>query len=77
MEAVDAAMALVHREEVEAVVKVVLCCIQSRWDMRPTMLTVADMLEGRVAADLPLQSRRLSTANFSDLLSSSSLTHGR
>ncbi|XP_066373080.1 probable receptor-like protein kinase At5g20050 [Miscanthus floridulus] len=77
MEAVDAAMALVDREEVEAVVKVALCCIQSRWDMRPTMLTVVDMLEGRVAADLPLQSRHLSTVNFSDLLSSSSLTHGQ
>ncbi|RLM93701.1 hypothetical protein C2845_PM08G18220 [Panicum miliaceum] len=77
MEAVDAAMALVDQEEVEAVVKVALSCIQSRWDMRPSMLTVVDMLEGRVATDLPPESRRrLSTVNFSDLLSSS-LTHGR
>ncbi|RLN25549.1 putative receptor-like protein kinase [Panicum miliaceum] len=72
MEAVDAAMALVDRDEVEAVVKVALSCIQSRWDMRPSMLTVVDMLEGRVATDLPLpESWHLSTVN------SSSLTHGR
>ncbi|CAL5048977.1 unnamed protein product [Urochloa decumbens] len=66
MEVVDAAMAEVDREEVEAVVRVALCCIQRRWDMRPTMLTVVDMLEGRVAADLPPESPM-----------SSSLAHGR
>ncbi|WVZ69817.1 hypothetical protein U9M48_018546 [Paspalum notatum var. saurae] len=75
MEAVDSAMALVDQEEVEAAVKVALCCIESRWDMRPSMLTVVDMLEGRVAADLPSESRRLmSSVNFSGPLSSS-LTH--
>ncbi|CAN6200951.1 unnamed protein product [Urochloa humidicola] len=78
MEVVDAAMAEVDREEVELVVKVALCCIQRRWDMRPTMLTVVDMLEGRVAADLPPESRVSSTVDFSDLgVLSSSLTHGR
>jgi serine/threonine protein kinase len=71
MEAVDAAMALADRDEVETVVKVALSCIQSRWDMRPSMVVVVDMLEGRVAIDLPPESRRLSTVNFSDLLSSS------
>ncbi|CAN6334740.1 unnamed protein product [Urochloa humidicola] len=76
MEAVDSAMALVDQGEVETVVKVALSCIQSRWDMRPSMLTVVDMLEGRVVTDLPTESRRLSTVNLSDLLSSS-LTHGR
>ncbi|CAN6163280.1 unnamed protein product [Urochloa humidicola] len=77
MEAVDAAMADVDPEEVEAVVKVALCCIQRRWDMRPSMLTVVDMLEGRVAADLPPESR-ISSVDFSDLgVLSSSLTHGR
>ncbi|KAJ1284193.1 hypothetical protein BS78_03G186300 [Paspalum vaginatum] len=77
MEAVDSDMTLVDQEEVEAVVKVALCCIESRWDMRPSMLTVVDMLEGRVAAELPSESRRLmSSVNFSGRLSSS-LTHGR
>ncbi|WVZ69816.1 hypothetical protein U9M48_018545 [Paspalum notatum var. saurae] len=77
MEAVDSAMTLVDQEEVEAVVKVALCCIESRWDMRPSMLTVVDMLEGRVAADLPSESRRLmSSVNFSGPLSLY-LTHGR
>jgi hypothetical protein len=67
----------VDQEEVEVVVKVALSCIQNRWDRRPTMLTVVDMLEGRVATDLPPDEiRRLSTVNFSDQLSSS-LTHGR
>ncbi|CAO2210435.1 unnamed protein product [Urochloa humidicola] len=80
MEAVDAAMdaATVDEEEVEAVLKVALCCIQRRRDMRPAMLTVVDMLEGRVAADLPprSESRQSSVASFSEP-HSSSLTHGR
>ncbi|TVU34490.1 hypothetical protein EJB05_16325, partial [Eragrostis curvula] len=41
MEVVDAAMPLVDEAEVEAVVKVALCCIQRHRDMRPTMLTAA------------------------------------
>ncbi|KAK3161420.1 hypothetical protein QOZ80_1BG0076890 [Eleusine coracana subsp. coracana] len=64
MEVVDAAMAHVDEVEVEAVVKVALCCVQPRREMRPTMLTVVDMLEGRVAVDLPPESR-LSVVNFS------------
>ncbi|RCV26431.1 hypothetical protein SETIT_5G244800v2 [Setaria italica] len=56
MEVVDAAMADVDEGEVEAVVKVALCCVQHRRDVRPSMLTVVDMLEGRVAVDLPLES---------------------
>ncbi|TVU34480.1 hypothetical protein EJB05_16315, partial [Eragrostis curvula] len=52
MEVVDAVMPLVDEAEVEAVVKVALCCIQRQRDMRPSMLTVVDMLEGRVTADL-------------------------
>ncbi|CAO2190168.1 unnamed protein product [Urochloa humidicola] len=70
MEAVDAALdaATVDDEEVETVLKVALCCIQRRRDMRPTMLTVVDMLEGRVAADLPPSSRShpSSVASFSE-----------
>ncbi|CAN6193943.1 unnamed protein product [Urochloa humidicola] len=78
MEAVDVAMEDVDREEVEAVVKVALCCIQRRWDMRPSMMTVMDMLEGRAAADLPTESRVSASVNFSELgVLSSSLTHGR
>lgn len=79
MEAVDAAMdaATVDEDEVEAVLKVALCCIQRTRAMRPTMLTVVDMLEGRVAAELPpLETRSLSVARSSESLSSS-LTHGR
>ncbi|CAO2177479.1 unnamed protein product [Urochloa humidicola] len=80
MEAVDAAMdmATVDEEEVETALKVALCCIQRRRDMRPTMLTVVDMLEGRVIADLPppSESRPSSVASFSEP-HSSSLTHGR
>ncbi|CAO1948493.1 unnamed protein product [Urochloa humidicola] len=48
MEVVDAAMARVDEGEVEAVVKVALCCVQHRRELRPTMLTVVDILEGRV-----------------------------
>ncbi|CAL4948852.1 unnamed protein product [Urochloa decumbens] len=77
MEAVDAAMADVDEEAVELVVKVALCCIQRRRDMRPSMLAVVDMLEGRVDADLPPESRPSSAAvDFPEPLSSS-LTHGR
>ncbi|CAL4955691.1 unnamed protein product [Urochloa decumbens] len=77
MEAVDAAMADVDEEAVELVVKVALCCIQRRRDMRPSMLAVVDMLEGRVDVDLPPESRPSSAAvDFPEPLSSS-LTHGR
>jgi serine/threonine protein kinase len=64
MDVADAAMARVDEGEVEAVVKVALCCVQPRRETRPTMLTVVDMLEGRVAVDLPPESR-LSIVNFS------------
>ncbi|GJM93722.1 hypothetical protein PR202_ga10305 [Eleusine coracana subsp. coracana] len=64
MEVADAAMAHVDEGEVEAVVKVALCCVQPRREMRPTMLAVVDMLEGRVPVDLPPESR-LSVVNFS------------
>ncbi|GJM93725.1 hypothetical protein PR202_ga10308 [Eleusine coracana subsp. coracana] len=57
MEVADAAMAHVDEGEVEAVVKVALCCVQPRREMRPTMLAVVDMLEGRVPVDLPPESR--------------------
>ncbi|TVU01012.1 hypothetical protein EJB05_53531, partial [Eragrostis curvula] len=66
MEVVDAAMPLVDEAEVEVVVKVALCCIQRHRDMRPTMLTVVDMLEGRVTADLPTESRPPSVVNSSE-----------
>jgi hypothetical protein len=49
---VDAAMASVDDEEaVKTVLKVALCCIQNQREMRPSMQTVVDMLEGRVAVD--------------------------
>lgn len=64
MEVADAAMDRGDAGEVEAVVKVALCCVQPRREMRPSMLTVVDMLEGRVAVDLPPESR-LSVVNFS------------
>jgi serine/threonine protein kinase len=83
MDAVDAAImdaAAVDETEVDTVVKVALCCIQRARDMRPTMLTVVDMLEGRVAADLPPPSEARSSpsaVNSSSLEPlSSSLTHG-
>ncbi|CAO2183409.1 unnamed protein product [Urochloa humidicola] len=76
MEAVDAAMADVDEEAVELVVKVALCCIQRRRDLRPSMLAVVDMLEGRVDADLPSESRPSSAVDLPEPLSSS-LTHGR
>jgi hypothetical protein len=60
----DATMARVDEGEVEAVVKVALCCVQPRQETRPNMLAVVDMLEGRVAVDLPPESR-LSVVNFS------------
>jgi len=57
--AVDAAMAPADDDEaaVMAVLKVALCCIQNQREMRPSMQTVVDMLEGRVAIDLPPDSR--------------------
>ncbi|XP_066383309.1 probable receptor-like protein kinase At5g20050 [Miscanthus floridulus] len=56
--AVDAAIEPVDDEEaVKAVLKVALCCIQNQREMRPSMQTVVDMLEGRVAVELPLESR--------------------
>ncbi|CAL4891022.1 unnamed protein product [Urochloa decumbens] len=67
MEAVDAAiMADVDEEAAELVVRVALCCIQRRRDLRPSMLAVVDMLEGRVDADLPLppESRPSSAVDF-------------
>ncbi|OEL30822.1 putative receptor-like protein kinase, partial [Dichanthelium oligosanthes] len=76
-EVVDAAMANVDKGEVEAMVKVALCCVQHRRDVRPSMLTVVDMLEGRVAVDLPLESR-LSVVDFMEPLSSPPApAHGR
>lgn len=65
MEAVDAAMPLVDEAEVEAVVKVALCCIQHHRDMRPTMLTVVDM---------PPESRPPSVVNSSESFSTSALS---
>ncbi|CAO1948491.1 unnamed protein product [Urochloa humidicola] len=59
MDVVDAAMAGVDEREVVAVVKVALCCVQHQRELRPTMATVVEMLEGRVAADLPPESRPL------------------
>ncbi|CAN6356470.1 unnamed protein product [Urochloa humidicola] len=76
MEAVDAAMVDVDEEAVELVVKVALCCIQRRRDLRPSMLAVVDMLEGRVDAHLPPESRPSSAVDFQEPLSTS-LTHGR
>ncbi|CAL5093117.1 unnamed protein product [Urochloa decumbens] len=69
MEAVDAAMADVDEEAVELV---------RRRDLRPSMLTVVDMLEGRVDADLrlPPENSPSSAVNFQQPLSTS-LTHGR
>ncbi|CAO2191245.1 unnamed protein product [Urochloa humidicola] len=62
MEVVDATMSSVDEGEVEAVVKVALCCVQHQRELRPTMATVVEMLEGRVAADLPPESRPLPIA---------------
>ncbi|XP_062216663.1 probable receptor-like protein kinase At5g20050 [Phragmites australis] len=76
MEVVDAAMACVDEGEVEAVVKVALCCVQHQRNMRPSMLTVMDMLEGRVPADLPPESRPPSVVNFTEPLWSPA-THDR
>ncbi|CAL4898405.1 unnamed protein product [Urochloa decumbens] len=76
MEAVDLAMADVDEEAVELVVRVALCCIQRRRDLRPSMMAVVDMLEGRVDADLPPESRPSSAVDFQQPLSTS-LTHGR
>ncbi|CAL4975021.1 unnamed protein product [Urochloa decumbens] len=55
MEVVDAAMVRVDEEEVEAVVNVALCCVQHRRELRPSMLTVVEILEGRVVVGLPLE----------------------
>ncbi|CAN6334377.1 unnamed protein product [Urochloa humidicola] len=78
MNAVDASMGDVDEEAVELVVRVALCCIQHRRHLRPSMLAVVDMLEGRVDADLalPPESRRSSAVDFQQPLSNS-LTHGR
>ncbi|TVU01013.1 hypothetical protein EJB05_53532, partial [Eragrostis curvula] len=65
MEVVDAVMPLVDETEAEAVVKVALCCIQRQREMRPSMLTVVDMLEGRATADLQPVSRPPSALNSS------------
>ncbi|KAJ1284542.1 hypothetical protein BS78_03G212100 [Paspalum vaginatum] len=69
MEVVDAAMAHVHEREMETVVKVALCCVQHRRDSRPSMLSVLDMIEGRVAVDVPPESR-LSVTDLMEPLSS-------
>ncbi|CAL4948443.1 unnamed protein product [Urochloa decumbens] len=55
MEVVDAAMVRVDEGEVNAVVNVALCCVQHRRELRPSMLTVVDILEGRVVVGLPLE----------------------
>jgi len=64
MELVDATMAPVDEGEVEALVRVALCCVQHQRELRPSMLTVVEMLEGRIAADLPPECRRSPGANF-------------
>ncbi|KAL6614036.1 hypothetical protein ACP70R_036306 [Stipagrostis hirtigluma subsp. patula] len=70
MEVVDAAMARVDQGEVDTVVKAALCCVQHRRDMRPSMATVVDMLEGCAAADLPPESHQYGV-DFLESLSSS------
>lgn len=78
MEAVDAAMPRpLDEEAVEKVVKVALCCIQHRRDMRPDMQTVVDMLNGRLVADLPPESTPSSALNYVSEPLSSPLTDGR
>ncbi|CAD6266947.1 unnamed protein product [Miscanthus lutarioriparius] len=64
MEFVDAAIAVAADDEEagKTVVKVAVCCIQHERDMRPTMQNVMDMLEGRVAINLPLEARRRSSS---------------
>ncbi|KAF8695847.1 hypothetical protein HU200_036721 [Digitaria exilis] len=70
-EVVDAAMAAsVDEVEMEVVVKVALCCVQHQRELRPSMVTVVDMLEGRVAVDLPPESRPPPVVNFTEPLSS-------
>jgi hypothetical protein len=69
VELVDKAMAHVDVREVEVVVKVALCCVQYSRDVRPSMLTVFDMIEGRVAVDLPLGTS-VSVVDFMEPLSS-------
>ncbi|EES01170.1 hypothetical protein BDA96_03G258300 [Sorghum bicolor] len=64
MELVDATMAPVDEGEVEALVRVALCCVQHQRELRPSMLTVVEMLEGRIAADLPPESRPSPGAKF-------------
>ncbi|WVZ69453.1 hypothetical protein U9M48_018235 [Paspalum notatum var. saurae] len=78
MEVVDAAMAPVDEEELLALVKVALCCVQHQRELRPSMVTVVDMLEGRVAADLPPESRPTPTpmVNFTEPLPSSVTENG-
>ncbi|KAF8675881.1 hypothetical protein HU200_047375 [Digitaria exilis] len=70
MEVVDVAMARVDEREVEALVKVAFCCVQHRRDIRPSMLTVVDILEGRVTVDLPVETR-VSVVHFVEPHSSS------
>jgi hypothetical protein len=53
MELVDAATADVYEEAVRTAVNMALCCIQHERNMRPSMQNVVDMLEGRVAVNLP------------------------
>jgi serine/threonine protein kinase len=71
VELVDTAMAACGRAgEVEVVVKVALCCVQYSRDVRPSMLTVLDMIEGRVAVDQPLGTTSVSVVDFMEPLSS-------
>ncbi|KAG0521710.1 hypothetical protein BDA96_08G184400 [Sorghum bicolor] len=67
MELVDIAMADVDEEAVKTVVKVALLCIQHERDMRPSMQNVVDMLEGRVAVNLPPEARRPSSSSAVNL----------
>nr|XP_034594680.1 probable receptor-like protein kinase At5g20050 [Setaria viridis] len=76
MEVVDAAMANVDEGEVEAVVRVALCCVQHQRELRPSMVTVVEMLEGRVAADLPPESSPLPAVEFTEPLSSPGAQNG-
>jgi hypothetical protein len=62
MELVDAAIAVAADDEEAGKVKVAVCCIQHERDMRPTMQNVVDMLEGRVAVNLPPEARRRSSS---------------
>ncbi|KAJ1284543.1 hypothetical protein BS78_03G212200 [Paspalum vaginatum] len=76
MEVVDAAMAPVDEEQVQALVMVALCCVQHQRELRPSMVTVVDMLEGRVTAGLPPESRPTPVLNFTEHISSSVTENG-